>query len=478
MRHDPTLNLSVSDYSLSAGVFFGGYATMQLPAVHLVERAGARRVLASLLVLWGLLACAQAFIRRPWQLCALRFALGLAEAGYYPGALYHFTRWFPDETLGTATAIFTTVGTCLGLVLGTFLSGAILSAPGLDGLLGLASWRWLFLLQGFPPIALGALVWSCVADEPRDAAWLRADAKALLEARLAAASAAGGECEGLEAGDPSARAAAGVAATSMPRLSGAGAAPSGQTDRAPPASASPLGMLAAARAALARCLTWSCTLYYFAMTTNQYSVVFFLPLLFSEMLPRATPLLITLPVTLPYIVSVVVTVGVNVFAERPPVAAARRRRRLAVVVGCSSARAVLAFLAGLAMLRGAAAGLGASGRRAYDVLALALLGAGYVVGDAPNGSMWALHHEAQPRTIRGASISLVNALGNLGGFVGPYLLGALRRTLGPACPPERPDCVGEWSYGFLLTMALLLLLTAGTNCAFARQFGRRRAGLS
>ena len=114
MRHDPTLNLTTTDFAIAAGIFFAGYGVMQVPACHIVQVVGARRVLSTLLVAWGLLACLQSAIRTTEQLCWLRFALGLAEAGYYPGVIWYLTTWLPDDMLSIGTATFTMCGAGTG----------------------------------------------------------------------------------------------------------------------------------------------------------------------------------------------------------------------------------------------------------------------------------------------------------------------------------------------------------------------------
>ena len=118
------------------GLFFLGYAVMQLPVVQLLAYVGARRVLSVALLLWGFLASVQFTVHTSSQLCAVRFLLGLAEAGYYPGCIYYLSLWLPDELLGTASAVFTSAGTPL-TVLGSITAGLITSSSTpFDGLLG------------------------------------------------------------------------------------------------------------------------------------------------------------------------------------------------------------------------------------------------------------------------------------------------------------------------------------------------------
>ena len=110
MRNDPSLNMTVTDFSVGAGIFFAGYSSMQLPALHIIQHFGAARVMAVLLIAWGTFGSAIGAITSLGQLYLLRFLLGVAEAGYYPGALFFLSNWLPDELTGTAAAVFTMIG--------------------------------------------------------------------------------------------------------------------------------------------------------------------------------------------------------------------------------------------------------------------------------------------------------------------------------------------------------------------------------
>ena len=184
------IGIDARTFGLASGIFFAGYGPMQIPVVHLVARVGARRVLAGTLFVWGLLASLMGSVNGPVLLCVLRFCLGLAEAGYYPGALYFLSTWLPSELNGTAAAMFT----CLGIpmaVLGSLSSGAILTYPVFDCLLGLEAWRWLFIMQGAPAVLLSLILLAQLPDTPATSRWLSAEHRQLLTTALTQGAADG-----------------------------------------------------------------------------------------------------------------------------------------------------------------------------------------------------------------------------------------------------------------------------------------------
>lgn len=487
MRSDPKLNLTTTDFALSAGIFFAGYATMQVPALHCIERIGARRVVSALLVIWGLLGSACGLIQNTTQLCALRFALGLAEAGYYPGVLYHFTTWLPDEMLGIASAAFTMTGAGVGIVVGNLSSGAILSAKALDGLLGLAAWRWLFLLQGFPAVLVGFAVYTLLSDSPRSATWLSDEQRAALLARLASSHDAVGATADDVAEPVREQPASAIAAinhhvaTAMP----AEGATSAAEPLPPPAAPPPLPLLIAVYRTLRRRVTYVMIGYYFGNASGAYVLIFFLPLLLSELLPSWTPFTISCLVAFPSLLGVVVAVSSAAWVDSAPSKHARLRRRLGMMVCGSAIHLTLGISAGLAMLRASSPALSSAGRKSCSVLSLVLLSLAVPVGSVGNGPFWATHHELQPNALKATSIAVINAMGNLGGFAGPFVLGALKTTLGPPCPPARVDgghelsphhhgCVSQWAWGMVLTFGATQALSLMTCALLIRISGAAR----
>lgn len=163
------LKFSDRMYGLGAGMFFAGYFLFQVPSNLVLHRVGARRWIALLMIVWGVISSSMATVETPRGFYVLRFLLGSAEAGFFPGMILYLKSWFPETSRARAVALFMTAGPLSG-VLGGPLSGALL---GLHHRGGLAGWQWLFLLEGLPAIFLGAVVYFQLADRPSEAAWLR-----------------------------------------------------------------------------------------------------------------------------------------------------------------------------------------------------------------------------------------------------------------------------------------------------------------
>jgi ACS family tartrate transporter-like MFS transporter len=174
--------LGISDrvYGRAAGMFFAGYFFFQLPSNLVLEKFGVRRWISGLMITWGVISCLMIFIRGPISFYGMRFLLGAAEAGFFPGMILYMKRWFPANARGRAVAWFMTANPIAGIV-GSPVSGALL---GLSGK-GLSGWQWMFLMEGMPAIVLGATVYWALSDSPREAAWLKGDERAWLLERLA-----------------------------------------------------------------------------------------------------------------------------------------------------------------------------------------------------------------------------------------------------------------------------------------------------
>jgi sugar phosphate permease len=172
--------LSESVYGFGAGVFFVGYSILEVPSNLLLARIGARRWIARIMISWGIVASAMMFVRTPMQFYALRFLLGVTEAGFFPGIVYYFDEWFPARERARAMARFMTA-IPVSAALGNPLSGLLL---GLDGRGGRAGWEWLFLIEGIPSVLLGVAVLSLLPDRPKDAAWLSEEQRTWLAARI------------------------------------------------------------------------------------------------------------------------------------------------------------------------------------------------------------------------------------------------------------------------------------------------------
>lgn len=186
------LGLTETMFGLASGLFFIGYLLFEVPSNLALHRFGARRWIARILVTWGLIAAAMAFVPNATTLYIARILLGVAEAGFFPGIMLYLTFWFPRAVRVRLTGLFM-IALPASSALGAPLSGAIIQY--LDGLFGLAGWRVMFLIEGLPAVLLGIVAWYYLTDRPRDAGWLTAPERDWLDATMAAeqqATSAGG----------------------------------------------------------------------------------------------------------------------------------------------------------------------------------------------------------------------------------------------------------------------------------------------
>ncbi|WP_020655347.1 MFS transporter [Massilia niastensis] len=176
------LKLSETVYGLGAGIFFIGYVTFGVPSNLILHRLGARRWIAVMMVVWGSLSAAMLFVTTPTEFYVLRFFTGLAEAGFFPGMVLYFTKWFPAQKRGHVMALFMSAIPVSGLIGGP-LSGWMLSHFS-AGQGGMAGWQWLFLLQGLPTVLLGVAVLFYLNDSLAQASWLSNEEKAAMQQAL------------------------------------------------------------------------------------------------------------------------------------------------------------------------------------------------------------------------------------------------------------------------------------------------------
>jgi ACS family tartrate transporter-like MFS transporter len=355
MRHD--LPLTDSQYGFGAGIFFFGYFLFEIPGTLLVETWSARKLLARILVGWGLVACAMAFIHTPRQFYWLRFLLGAAEAGFFPGVVVYLSHWFRVEDRARAFAFFM-LAVPASNVVGAPISGLLLGVHWF----GLAGWRWLFLLEGLPAIVLGVVTVFYLTDRPRDARWLDGAEKEHLLAALAreaVATAVPGEPEG------------------------AGAA-------------------ALAQAVLRRDILLL-VLAYFGIVTTSYGFSLWMPTVVKS-LTGLSNLAVSLVATLPYVAGGICTAVIGLSSDRTG------ERRVHTMVPM--------LMAALGMTIGVATRAPAAG-----LLALALIGAG-IYGFMP--SFWPMPRWFLTGAAGAAAVGLINSVGCLGGFFGPFLVGRLK----------------------------------------------------
>jgi ACS family tartrate transporter-like MFS transporter len=342
------IGLSQAAFGFGAGIFFLGYFIFEIPSNLLLRRVGARRWIARIMISWGLTAAAMMFVRGAASFHALRFVLGIAEAGFFPGIIYYLTFWFPQRERARAIAWFMTATSVAGVIAGP-LSGVLLSLHGFGGLSG---WQWMFLLEGIPAIAMGFAVWRYLPDHPGNAPWLSVAERNALAATLDADSASH-----------------------------------------KPADADLLRAMVSGR-------VWILTLFYFLFAFGLYGISFWLPQILKGFGTMS-----------------VMAVG---FASAVPFAAGGLAM---VLVGRSSDRIgerrihlMLCALAGAAGFFAAACSRGPL----LELAGITLAAAGT---SACVGPFWAIPAGFLTEEAAAGGIALINSVGNLGGFAGPYVAG-------------------------------------------------------
>jgi D-galactonate transporter len=345
------LHLSDTVYGLGAGIFFLGYFLFEVPANLMMLRVGARRWIARIMASWGLVSAAMLFADSAASFYLMRFLLGVAEAGFFPGVILYLTYWYPAQRRARIVAIFMS-GVAVAGVAGGPLSGWIMSH--FDGHGGLAGWQWLFLLEGLPAVLLGVLTLALLDDGIDDANWLDDEEKALLKHELA--------------GDGAPRA--------------------------------PWGL----RHVFGSSRVWILALIYFLLVMGLYGVGFWLPQLIRNTGVQDV-LDIGLLTAIPYGIAALTMIAAARHSDR----SGERRWHVA-----------LAAFAG-------AAGLLASTQYANNpLLALAALSVATAGILSAFPVFWSIPTAMLGGSAAAAGIAMINSLGNLAGFVSPYLVGAIK----------------------------------------------------
>jgi MFS transporter, ACS family, tartrate transporter len=175
------LSFSNAQFGFGAGIFFWGYLLAEIPSNLIMNRIGARRWISRILMSWGVVSALTAFVWNDWSFYGIRFLLGIAEAGFFPGVLLYITWWLPSRYRSRMTAMFMSGGVLAG-VFGPPIGGLLLQ---LDGRFGLAGWQWLFIVEALPTFAVFFATWKLLTDKPVEAKWLDTKQKAWLIDRLA-----------------------------------------------------------------------------------------------------------------------------------------------------------------------------------------------------------------------------------------------------------------------------------------------------
>ncbi len=350
------LGFSDTVYGLGMGIFFLGYFLFEVPSNLILARVGARVWIARIMITWGVISSAMAMVQTPAEFYALRFLLGVAEAGFFPGVIYYLSQWFPAATRAAAISRFMTAMAVSGIIGGPLSAGLF----QLDGMGGLAGWQWIFVAEGVPSVVLGLTTLWFLTDRPAQATWLSAAEREQLDRAM----------------------------------------------RAETADIERHGHVSLLRALL-HPMVWRLSLLSFTLLVGLYSISFWLPQI-VESFSHGSSSEVALLSAIPYLAAVVAMVVVGAHSDRT------QERRL--------------HIAGAALV--GAAGLGATAVVQSPVLGLIALSIAAMGVFSAIPVFWSLPTTFLTGTAAAGAIALINSLGNLGGFVGPFLIGYARDLTG------------------------------------------------
>ena len=378
------LGFSSAVFGFGAGVFFFGYFLFEVPSNIILDKVGARIWIARVMITWGLISAAFAFIKGEYSFYALRFLLGAAEAGFFPGIILYLSFWFPARYRAGVVSLFMAAAP-ISVVLGSPLSGALLE---LEGVMGLHGWQWMFLVEAVPAVLLGIVVLFYLTDRPEKATWLAPDQRDWLVAEM-------------------------------------------EAERAARGSVAKHGILAG----MADPRVLALALVYFGTSAGLYTLGIWAPQIIRGfgLSPMAVGFLNAIPPT----IAVVAMILWARHSDRTG------ERTWHVVIACLVASAGL-------MLAGAASSVVAV------IAALSLVNIGISAAKPP---LWAMPTMFLSGPAAAVGIATINAIGNLGGFVGPWVIGWIK------------DSTGSFAGG-LVFVAALLVLSAVLSLVVAR-VGRR-----
>jgi D-galactonate transporter len=345
------LQFSETVYGIGAGVFFIGYFLFEVPSNLILHRVGARRWIARIMITWGLISTSMMFVSSPTTFYVLRFCLGIAEAGFFPGIILYLTFWFPSARRGQMTALFMT-GIPIAGVFGGPLSGYILE--NMAGAQGMAGWQWLFLLEGVPTVFAGFLVLAYLDDRIEDAKWLSNEEKVFLRTKI-------------DEDDAGRQHGSAWSAITNPQV-------------------------------------WLLCLVYFCLIMGLYGVSFWLPTIIKAMgVQSATN--IGFIYAIPYLAAAIGMVLIGRSADK------RRERRWHIVVPC------LLGAIGLVL----SVYFSHTPALAIASLSIATLG---IISALP--LFWSCPTALLGGAAAAGGIAFINSMGNLAGFVSPYMVGFIK----------------------------------------------------
>jgi len=356
LQMNKALGLSAAAFGFGSGIFFFGYFLAEIPSNLILERVGARVWIARILLTWAIISGLTAFVWGEGTFYGIRFLLGIAEAGYYPGIILFLTWWFPSAYRSRMIALFMTA-IPVAVITGSWASGYIL---GMGGVWGLAGWQWLFIIEAVPAFILGMVVYFTLTDRPEQAHWLSEPQRTWLSARLAAERAQRERIRHFALGE----------ALSNPRV-------------------------------------WALTLVYFGQNVTGYGFVLFLPQIVKQF--GLTNVQTGFVSALPFIGGLV---GILLWAQVSDRTGARSK------------------LCGASLLISAALLISCLALQASPVATMAVLVLYQLAASGIAPTFWALPCAMLTGSAAAGGIALINSVGNLGGFLGPYMMGLVRDATG------------------------------------------------
>ncbi|MCU1248379.1 MAG: major facilitator transporter [Edaphobacter sp.] len=352
------IGLTPAMYGLGGGLFFVGYFLFEVPSNLILYRVGVRVWIARVMVTWGLVSAASAFVTGPHSFYALRFVLGVAEAGFFPGIILYLSLWFPARFRALAAAVFMAAAP-LSTAIGSPISGALMELPKVAGL---SNWQWLYIIEAVPAILLGLAVLKVFTDKPEEAHWLEQEERDWLVSTLQSER------------------------TSTKSSHGAGLASALRTMRDP------------------RVLALS--LIYLGTAAGLYTLGLWAPLILRQFAFSSTEIgwINAVP-------SVVAIGGMTVWARHSD---RTEERTWHVVLPC------VAACIGFVLAGTAHTAIGV-------ILALVIVNVGISAAKAP---LWVMATTFLSGASAAAGIATINSIGNLGGFLGPFLTGWIKARSG------------------------------------------------
>lgn len=364
------LKFSETIYGLGAGIFFIGYFIFEVPSNLMLHRFGARKWIARIMISWGLISGCMMLVQTPTSFYILRFCLGVAEAGFFPGIILYLTYWYPAARRAKVTSLFMT-GIPMAGVIGGPLSGWILTA--FDGVNGLAGWKWLFILEAVPSIFLGLMVLGYLNDKISDATWLSPEQKAMLQRNI-------------------------------------------EADNAHIEDHSALGAFRNGK-------VWILAAAYFGFIMGLYGVGFWLPSLVKASGVTNTTTIGWL-VAIPYAAAVACMIWTSGHSDRT----GERRWHIAIPALLGAVGLVASILVPQTPL--------------WAIVTLTVATMGILTGLA---QFWCLPPAFLGGAAAAAGIALINSVGNLAGFVSPFIVGWIK------------DLTGSTNNGLLVIAASLVV---------------------